>query len=32
MMRVLACPRSPSKMKLCRDSTALTICGTTVSS
>src|ERR1700730_7130785 len=32
MMRVLACPRNPSRMKLCLDSTAFTICGTTVSS
>ena len=31
-MRLFACPRSPSRMKFCRDSTALTIWGTTVSS
>src|SRR4051812_35188853 len=31
-MRLFACPRNPSKMKLWRDRTALTICGTTVSS
>ena len=30
--RVLACPRSPSRMKLWRERMALTICGTTVSS
>ena len=30
--RVLACPRRPSRMKLWRDRTALTTCGTTVSS
>src|SRR3954464_13100676 len=31
-MRLFACPRNPSKMKLWRDRTALTICGTTLSS
>ena len=31
-MRLFACPRSPSRMKLCRDRIAFTICGTTVSS
>ena len=31
-MRDLACPRSPSRMKLCFESRALTICGITVSS
>ena len=31
-IRLFACPRSPSRMKLWRDRTALTICGTTVSS
>ena len=31
-MRLFACPRSPSRIKFCRDSTAFTICGTTVSS
>src|SRR5258708_182868 len=31
-MRLLACPRSPSRMKLWRERIALMICGTTVSS
>ena len=31
-MRLFACPRRPSRMKLWRDRMALTICGTTVSS
>src|SRR5580658_861617 len=31
-MRLFACPRRPRRMKLCRERTALTICGTTVSS
>src|SRR5579863_3685800 len=31
-MRLLAWPRSPSKIKLCRERIALMICGTTVSS
>src|SRR5947208_2688142 len=31
-MRLFACPRRPSRMKLCRDKTALISCGTTVSS
>src|SRR5208283_5277081 len=31
-MRLLAWPRKPSRMKLCRERTAFTICGTTVSS
>ena len=31
-MRDFACPRRPSRMKLCRERSALTICGTTVSS
>ena len=31
-MRDFAWPRSPSRMKLCRESSAFTICGITVSS
>src|SRR5215469_11385559 len=31
-MRLFACPRSPRRMKLCRERIALMICGTTVSS
>ena len=32
MIRVLACPRKPRRIKLCRERMAFTICGTTVSS